>query len=70
MDDPIDYIRAEMERRGLRQIDLVPAFGSRARASEILNRKRALTVAMIRALQIHFDMDANALIQSYELKSH
>ncbi len=69
MDDPIDYIKAEMERRGLKQIDLVPAFGSRARASEVLNRKRALTVAMIRALHLNFDMAASVLIQRYELRS-
>ena len=48
--DPIDYLQFEMERRGLRIADLVPFIGQPNRAYEILNRKRKLTLQMIRRL--------------------
>ena len=65
--DPIDYIKAEMERRGWRNRDLVPAFGSSGRVSEVLGRKRWLTIGMISALHFNFGLDASALLRPYEL---
>jgi len=48
--DPIEAIEFRMAEQGLRQIDLAPLLGSRSRVSEILSRKRPLTVQMIRSL--------------------
>lgn len=47
---PVDAILHRMHEQGLRQTDLVPYFGSRSRASEVLSGKRPLTISMIRAL--------------------
>lgn len=60
--DPIDYLRASMENRGLTQTDLSRLLGSSARAAEILNRKRELSKVMIRVLVENWGLDANALI--------
>lgn len=48
--DPIDAILFRMEERGLRQMDIARALGGKNRASEVLARKRPLTLPMIRAL--------------------
>src|SRR4029453_992824 len=48
--DPIAAIEFMMEQKGLTRRDLEPAIGSRGRVSEILNRKRPLTLPMVRAL--------------------
>ena len=53
--------------RGLSRADLEPYIGSRVRVSEILNRKRPLTLAMIQRLHAGLDIPAQVLIQSYEL---
>lgn len=66
-DDPVSYIKDEMQRRGLKQADLAPAFGTRARVSEVLNRKRWLSVSMIRDLVFDFDMDPRKLLEDYDL---
>lgn len=66
--DPIDYIKSEIERRGLKQSDLVSAFGSRGKVSEVLNRKRWLSVAMIRDLHFDFGMDATILLRDYKIE--
>ncbi|MEA2027631.1 MAG: hypothetical protein U9N49_01465 [Campylobacterota bacterium] len=59
MPDPIDAIKFRMEQNGLMQKDLVSIFGNKSRVSEILNRKRRLTLDMIRnlhqELQIPFE---------------
>jgi HTH-type transcriptional regulator/antitoxin HigA len=60
--DPIDAIFFRMQEKGLKQADLVPYFGTRSRVSEILSRKRPLTVAMIRALAIGLGISAETLI--------
>jgi len=60
--DPIDAILFRMAEKGLRQTDLVPYFGTRSRVSEILARKRPLTVPMIRALSIGLGISAEVLI--------
>lgn len=61
--DPIDAIRVRMEQKGLRQRDLEPMIGSRGRVSEVLSRKRALTLPMIRKLAAGLGLRADILIQ-------
>ena len=61
--DPIDAIRIRMEQKNLRQRDLEPMIGSRARVSEILSRKRSLTLPMIRRLSKGLDLGADVLIR-------
>jgi len=65
--DPVEAILYFMESRGLERADLEPYIGSRARVSEILNRKRPLTLAMIRHLNTKLGVSAEALIQPYHL---
>lgn len=60
--DPIDAIIFRMEEQGLRQADLVPYFGTRSRVSEVLSRKRPLTVNMIRALSSGLGISAETLV--------
>lgn len=61
--DPIEAIRIRMDQKNLRQSDLVPMIGSRGRVSEVLSRKRALTLPMIRRLSEGLDLRADVLIQ-------
>jgi HTH-type transcriptional regulator/antitoxin HigA len=57
-----------MESRGLTRRDLEPYIGSRARVSEVLNRRRALTLEMIRKLHQGLGVLAEVLIQPYDLQ--
>jgi HTH-type transcriptional regulator/antitoxin HigA len=61
--DALAAIRFRMQERGLKQKDLAPLLGGKNRASEILAGKRALTVAMIRALCKALDIPAEILIR-------
>jgi HTH-type transcriptional regulator / antitoxin HigA len=61
--DPIDAIRVRMAEKNLRPRDLEPMIGSRGRVSEILTRKRPLTLPMIRRLSKGLDLPAEVLIQ-------
>jgi HTH-type transcriptional regulator/antitoxin HigA len=63
--DPVEAILYHMESRGLTRRDLEPFIGSRARVSEILNRKRPLTMEMIRNLHKGLGISAEVLIQPY-----
>ena len=65
--DPIDLIGYVMEQRGLTRKDLEAALGSRARVSEILNRRRPLTMKMAWRLHQAFGIPADALIKPYAL---
>lgn len=60
--DPVDVIEYKMTELGLRQRDLVPLLGSRSRVSEVLARKRPLTVQMIRALSSGLGISTEALV--------
>lgn len=60
--DPIDAILFRMQEKGLKQADLIPYFGTSSRVSEVLNRKRPLTVQMIRALAIGLGLSADTLV--------
>ncbi len=63
--DPISAILFMMEQKQLDRHDLEPAIGSRAQVAEVLNRRRPLTLPMIRALNRLFDIPADILIQPY-----
>jgi len=63
--DPIEAILYHMESRGLSRRDLEPFIGSRARVSEVLNRRRPLTMEMIRNLHNGLGISAEVLIQPY-----
>ena len=61
--DPVDAIRFRMEQSGLTPRDLEPYIGSRARVSEVLNRRRALTLPMIRRLADGLQIAAEVLVR-------
>jgi HTH-type transcriptional regulator / antitoxin HigA len=63
--DPVEAILYYVESRGLSRRDLEPFIGSRSRVSEVLNRKRPLTLAMIRRLHVGLGIPAEILIQPY-----
>src|SRR5919199_2955628 len=65
--DPIEAITYHMESRGLSRRDLEPYLGSRARVAEVLNRKRPLSLDMIRRLHTGLGIAAEILIQPYAL---
>jgi len=63
--DPIEAIKFRMEQLGYNQNDLAKVIGLKSRASEILNKKRKLTLEMIRQLHEHFKIPMNVLVQAY-----
>jgi len=65
--DPIEAIKIRMEEMELKQIDLINEFGGKSRVSEILNRKRKLTVEMIRKLTTRLNLSPELLINDYQL---
>jgi HTH-type transcriptional regulator / antitoxin HigA len=67
--DPIDILNYLIEEGGHTQAELAELLGSRSRASEILNRKRALTVEMIHKLNTEWKVAAELLIKPYPLKA-
>lgn len=65
--EPIDLLRVHMNTTGRTQADLAALLGSRPRASEVLNRKRALTVDMIYRLSSEWHIPADCLVKPYHL---
>lgn len=65
--DPIEAIYYYMETRGWSRSNLESCLGSRARVSEVLSRKRSLTLEMIRKLNQELEIPAEILIQPYKL---
>jgi len=63
--DPIEAIKFRMEQLGYNQSDLANVVGLKSRASEILNKKRKLTLDMIRSIHDALNIPTNVLIQSY-----
>ena len=63
--DPIEAIKFRMEQMGYNQGDLAKIVGLKSRASEILNKKRKLTLEMIRQLHDSLKIPTDVLIQSY-----
>ena len=66
--DPVDAILHHIESQGLSHSDLEPYMGSRSYVLEVLNRKRALTLDMIRKLHEGLGISADILVQPYELQ--
>jgi HTH-type transcriptional regulator/antitoxin HigA len=65
--DPIEAIKIRMEEMNLKQKDLVSEVGGKSRVSEILNKKRKLTVEMIRNLTKKLNLSSELLISDYQL---
>ena len=65
--EPVEIIKALMEMTGRTQGDLAVLFGSRPRASEVLNKRRALTVDMIHKLHKEWGIPADCLVEPYHL---
>lgn len=65
--DPVSLIEHVMEARGYRQKDLAAVIGSQPHASEVLNRRRPLSLPMIRALSAEWDLPADTLVCEYDL---
>jgi len=65
--DPIEAIKIRMEEMHLKQIDLAPEIGGANIVSEVLNRKRKLTVEMIRKLSLKLNISSDILINDYQL---
>lgn len=68
MPDPIEAIKQRIEQLGLTRKDLEKSLGSRARISEILNKKRNLTLSMIRKLNKNLNIPADILIKETKKK--
>lgn len=64
--DPIEAIKFRLEQQGLTRRNLEPYIGSRARVSEVLNRRRPLSVEMIRRLHKGLGIPAEVLIRPYK----
>jgi HTH-type transcriptional regulator/antitoxin HigA len=64
--NPVDAIKFHMEQNGFRQKDLASVIGSTSRASEVLNRRRPLTVEMIKAIHAAWSVPLEALIGAEE----
>ena len=66
--EPIEAIEAHMAERGLGQADLARLLGSRSLASAILNRKRPMSLTVIRKLAREWDIPTDILVQPYRLE--
>lgn len=65
--EPITAVKEAMEMKGLKDKDLIQAIGSKTTVSLVLNRKRALTIDMIRNLRELLGLPVEVLIQPYEI---
>lgn len=65
--DPIEAIKIRMEEMNLKQSDMIEVIGGKSRVSEVLNRKRRLTVNMIRNITLRLSISPNVLISDYQL---
>ncbi len=65
--DLIEAIKIRMEEMQLKQVDLINEIGVKGRVSEVLNRKRKLTVDMIRKLTGRLNLPPGTLIKDYQL---
>ncbi|MCY4386012.1 MAG: helix-turn-helix domain-containing protein [Desulfurellaceae bacterium] len=66
--DPIEAITFRMEQQGLTRKDLEGVLGSRTRVAEVLNRRRGLSINMIRRLHEKFGISAEVLIRPTKLR--
>lgn len=65
--DPIEAIKIRMEEMNLKQKDLIGVIGGKSRVSEVLNKKKKLTVEMIRELEKKLNISASVLVKNYPL---
>ena len=65
--DPIEAIKIRMEEMNLKQKDLIGIIGGKSRVSEILNKKKRLTVDMIRELERILHISASVLVNNYNI---
>ncbi len=63
--DPIEAIKFRMEQLGYKQSDLAKVIGLKSRVSEILNKKRKLSIDMIRKLHVTLGIPTEVLIRKY-----
>jgi len=68
--DPVETIRIRMEEMQLKHRDLAEIFGGKNRVSEVLNRKRKLTLEMIRKVNSLLHISPEILIREYSLSDH
>lgn len=68
--DPVETIRIHMDMTGRTQADLASLFGSPSRASEVLNRRRALTMEMAHKLNAEWGIPAEVLLRPYGVDAH
>ncbi len=61
--DPVEAIKFRMDQQGLTRKDLEPLIGTRTRVAEVLNRKRSLSIGMIRRLHDRLGISADVLIR-------
>lgn len=66
--DPIEAVRFRMEQEGLTNKDLLPIFGTRARVSEVMAKRRRLNLAMIRRLHNRLNIPIESLVRDYKLR--
>lgn len=66
--DPIALLEFAMEQRGADRTELEPMIGGRGRVSEVLNRKRPLSLSMIRRLKTEWALPADVLVRTYTLR--
>jgi HTH-type transcriptional regulator / antitoxin HigA len=64
--DPVDAILFRMEQQNLKPSDLIPYIGSRSKVSEVLSRKRPLTLSMIRSLEANLGIPAKVLVKEVD----
>jgi HTH-type transcriptional regulator/antitoxin HigA len=67
--DPVDAILFRMEQQGLSRKDLTPMLGTRNRVSEVLNRRRGMSLEMIRAVHEQLHIPAEVLIRSSKMRA-
>jgi HTH-type transcriptional regulator/antitoxin HigA len=65
--DPIEAIRIRMEEMDMKQKDLVGIIGGKSRVSEVLHKKKKLTIEMVRKLSQKLNLPASLLVSNYEL---
>lgn len=65
--DPIEAIKIRMEEMNIKQKDLIGVIGGKSRVSEVLNKKKKLTVDMIRELERVLKISASVLVTNYNL---
>lgn len=65
--DPVEAIKIRMEEMNLKQKDLIGVIGGKSRVSEILNKKKRLTLEMIRNLASKLNISTSILIRNYTL---